>query len=119
MAVQVQVAQLVAAASDGAGYGIEYTIQKGLEEQKHLYSRVLMGSNGRLRRCDFLSHLTARPALLSLLCFSFFLPSGAHGGEQFLSEAYCMSGGVSFLFYVRLSFESSRSPGISVRCVVS
>lgn len=47
---QVQVAKLVAASSDGPSYGIEYTIQRGLEEQKHLYSRVIMGSNGRLRR---------------------------------------------------------------------
>lgn len=48
--MQVQVANLVAAASDGTSYGIEYTIQKGSDEQKHLYSRVVMGSNGRFRR---------------------------------------------------------------------
>ena len=48
--MQVQVARLLGAASDGVGYGIEYTIQKGEEEQKHLYSRVMMGSNGRFRR---------------------------------------------------------------------
>jgi PsbP len=48
--LQIQVAKLVSAASDGTSYSIEYTIQKGSAEQKHLYSRVIMGSNGRFRR---------------------------------------------------------------------
>jgi hypothetical protein len=46
----VQLAKLVSTATRDSSYFTEYTIQRGEEEQKHLFSRVGLGTNGRLRR---------------------------------------------------------------------
>ena len=50
LAVYVQVAKLVSTESREQSYFSEYTWQRGDDEEKHLYSRVALGTNGRFRR---------------------------------------------------------------------
>lgn len=46
----MQVCKLISTASKDDSYYAEYSIQKGSDEQKHLFSRVALGTNGRFRR---------------------------------------------------------------------
>ena len=46
----MQIAKLLGTAERDNSYFSEYTVQRGDDEVRHLYSRVALGTNGRTRR---------------------------------------------------------------------
>lgn len=48
--LQVLVAKLVNTKTENSSYYVDYTVQRGTQAQRHLYSRVVLGFNGRFRR---------------------------------------------------------------------
>eukprot|EP00892_Ulva_mutabilis_P000872 jgi/Ulvmu1/10786/UM069_0020.1 len=47
---EILIAKLVNTKTENSSYFVDYTVQRGTQPQRHLYSRVVLGFNGRFRR---------------------------------------------------------------------